>query len=242
MKPGVAAVGGNLVDSRLNTVADRQRARQAGALIAPVAVDELGGGGLYRRAAVAQAGYLGHRSLQAYEEAELGVRLRALGWTLMRLPQTAVIHEGHAETNRQMLARLWTNQRARSAATFIQSALGKPWFGLVLRKLAHILIVPPLHMAALMAGLGAGWLWGVAAGVIAWLLFWVATWLALAGLKRSLGLALWHLLLWHYWAVGTAAGLGRRVSDPLADIPAHEMAHDSLRWPHVIASKAEVDE
>lgn len=233
--PQVAAVGGNLVDSRLHTVADHQRARQAAALVAAVAVDELGGGGLYRGAAVAQVGYLAHRALQAYEEAELGVRLRALGWALVRLPQTAVLHEGHAETDRQMLARLWANRRAFSAATFLRSALGKPWFGLVLRKLAHILIVPPLHAGALLLAGVAGWQWGAGAGLLAWGLFWLAAWGLLAGVKRSPRLALWHLFLWHYWAAGTVAGLGGGVTaplaDPLADIPAHELVGQPQPWP-----------
>lgn len=222
--PRVAAAGGNLIDTRMNTVADRQRARMAAALTSPREVGELGGGGLYRRVAVMQVGYLAHRSLQAYEEAELGARLRSLGWTLVRLPQTAVLHEGHDETSRQMLTRLWANGRAKSAATFLRSAAGKPWFGLVSRKLAHILVIPVMHAGALLLTVLAGWQLGTLVALCTWAGFWVLVVLALAGVKGSLGLAVWHLLLWHYWAAGTLLGFGRRVADPLSPIPAHEMA------------------
>lgn len=221
--PRVAAAGGNLIDTRLNTVADRQRARMATALVEPCQVGELGGGGLYRRAAVEQAGYLAHRSLQAYEEAELGARLRSMGWTLVRLPQTAVLHEGHDETSRQMLARLWANGRAKSAATFLRSAFGKPWFRLVLRKLAHILVIPVMHAAALVLALAVGWQLGPLAALCAWAGFWLMAALAMAAIKGSIHLAFWHLFLWHYLAAGTITGLGTRTVDPRSPIPAHEI-------------------
>ena len=226
--PRVAAAGGNLVDTSLNTLADHQRARAAAALVEPREVGELGGGGLYRREAVLQAGYLAHRSLAAYEEAELGARLRSLGWTLMRLPHTAVLHEGHAETNRQMLARLWANGRAKSAATFLRSAYGQPWFGLVARKLAHILVIPVMHAAALLLALAVGWQLGTVAALWAWAGVWLMAALAMAAVKKSMQLALWHLFLWHYWAVGTVAGYGTRAVDPRSPIPAHEIGTTTL--------------
>ena len=226
--PKVAAAGGNLVDTSLNTLADHQRARAAAALVEPREVSELGGGGLYRRESVLQAGYLAHRSLAAYEEAELGARLRSLGWTLMRLPHTAVLHEGHAETNRQMLARLWANGRAKSAATFLRSAYGQPWFALVARKLAHILVIPVMHAAALLSALAVGWQLGTVAALWAWAGVWLVAVLAMAVVKKSMHLALWHLFLWHYWAAGTITGLGTRLVDPRSPIPAHEIGTNTL--------------
>lgn len=232
--PRVAGVGGKLVDTRLNTTADRQRDRRAAGLTAPQQVDDLGGGGLYRREAVEQAGYLAHLSLQAYEEAELGARLRSIGWTLVRLPQTAVLHEGHAETDRQMLARLWRNGRAKAYAVLLRSSIGKPWLGLVLRKLAHVLAVPLMHALALVAALAAGWRGGAAAALAAWAGCWLCFLAALMLRKRSVRLGGWHLLLWHYWAVGAAAGLGQRVGDPRAPIPSRELTtrDESRRMNH----------
>lgn len=230
--PDVAAVGGNLVDTKLRTLADEKRARVAAALKTPCEVDDLGGGGLYRCSAVAQAGYLAHRSLAAYEEAELGVRLRALGWRLVRLPDVAVLHEGHAETNRQMLARLWANGRAKSGAVFLKSAWGRPWFKLVLRKLWHVVAVPVAHVLALsiaaisallLAGPESGR--GVLCGLVAWSAFWFLLVSVLGLRRRSLRQGVWQLALWHYWAIGTLVGMLQRVEDPSMPISARELRH-----------------
>lgn len=228
--PTVAGVAGNLVDTHLRTLADRKRARTAAALTEAREVEELGGGGLYRRSAIAEVGYLAHSSLAAYEEAELGVRLRAQGWRLVRLPETAVLHEGHAESNHQMLARLWANGRAKSAAVFLKSAWGRPWFSLVLRKLWHILAVPLVHVGALAtagvvalqpnppAGMSAA-----LAGVLAWFGYWGLFVGALATRRRSLREGVWQLTLWHYWAAGTLAGMGQPVGDPHVAMAAREL-------------------
>lgn len=225
--PRVAAAGGNLVDISLNTPADHQRARVAAALVEPRAVSELGGGGLYRRDAVLQAGYLAHRSLAAYEEAELGARLRSLGWTLVRLPQTAVLHEGHAETSRQMLARLWANGRAKSAATFLLSAYGHPWFRLVVRKLAYILVIPAMHAVSMVLAVIAGWQLGFMAALLAWAGWWLSVVLILAIFKRSISLAVWRVFFWHYLAAGTIAGMRISPADPRSRILAREISTSS---------------
>ena len=45
----------------------------------------MNGGGLYRRSAIEQTGYLSDRNLHGYEEFDLGIRLRDAGWQLHRL-------------------------------------------------------------------------------------------------------------------------------------------------------------
>jgi GT2 family glycosyltransferase len=219
----VAAVGGVIRDTQLKTLADSQRHRAAAFHTEIQSVTELGGGGLYRRSAVEQSGYLAHQSLAAYEEAELGARLRSSGWRLVRLPNTAVLHEGHDETNWQMLLRLWANGRAKSPAIFLRTSVGKPWFTLTLRKLAHIVFVPLGHTAALVSALIVAWFAGAIPAVVTWTGFWLACLVSLSVTKRSPRVALWHLFLWHYWAAGTLAGMRDRAKDPLAPIAATEL-------------------
>ena len=223
----MAGVGGKLVDTQQSTLADAMRARRAQAQQEAREVDDLGGGGLYRREAVAQVGYLAHRWLAAYEEAELGARLRARGWRLVRLPQVAVTHEGHAESNRQMVRRLWRNGRAKSLGPLLRSAWGQPWFGLVVRKMAHVVAVPLLHLGTLALAFAVGSRlgadMGAGMGAAAWLGAWLAVAAAMTWRKRSLRVALWHLFLWHYWAIGTLCGLRRPVGNPLSAIPATEL-------------------
>lgn len=224
--PGLAGVAGKLLDSRLLTLSDQRRAKQAAALIMPTEVGELGGGGLYRREAIEQVGYLANRWLRACEEAELGMRLRAAGWRLLRLPTPAVIHEGHFETSLAMLGRLWRNGRATAAGLLVRGALGKPWFWRALRSQAHALVVPVMHGAAAIFGalmLRDGWGWGV--GYCAGWLGWIAL---LCVRKKSISVGLWSVLLWHYSWVTLTLGLFISVRDPMLPISARELTSEQL--------------
>ena len=154
--------------------------------------------------------------------------LKAGKWLrLVRLPQVAVTHEGHAESNRQMVRRLWRNGRAKSLGPLLRSAWGQPWFGLVVRKMAHVVAVPLLHLGTLALAFAVGSRlgadMGAGMGAAAWLGAWLAVAAAMTWRKRSLRVALWHLFLWHYWAIGTLCGLRRPVGNPLSAIPATEL-------------------
>jgi GT2 family glycosyltransferase len=93
--PDVGGVGGRLVELNRSSLEYRERALRNPAHLSPGEVDRLDGGGLYRRFAIEEAGYLSDRNLHAYEEFDLAVRLRSLGWKLKRIPMDAVTHRGH---------------------------------------------------------------------------------------------------------------------------------------------------
>ena len=219
--PGLAGVGGKLLDLEVRTASDRQRLATAETQAADQAAAELGGGGLYRVAALSQTGYLAHRWLAAYEEAELGARLRQGGWGLLRLAMPAVVHHGHAEHNAQMMLRLWRNGRARASGTLLRAALGKPWFGRLARKQAFLLFVPGLHgLAWGAAALSGG---GTAVKLAAWGSVWLAAWLVLAWRKGGPAAGAWTLLLWHFFTLAAVLGFWRPVADPLLPVAGHEL-------------------
>ncbi|WP_077037731.1 glycosyltransferase [Pelomonas sp. KK5] len=212
---GLAGVGGRLVDEVVRTETDHARARIAGMQVSEHEVDELGGGGLYRRAAIEQVGYLANRWLQACEEADLGVRLRASGWRLLRLPDLAVRHEGHAEGNGAMLLRLWRNGRAAAAGVMLRAALGRPWWPLALRRMWHLGIAPGLHGLGLLLALAGGWHW-YAAPLLAWLLLQALR-------RRSPGAAWWSLVSAHVLFVASLRGFLRPPRDPGEPIPSRTL-------------------
>lgn len=223
--PGLAGVGGRVTDAVVRTSYDRRRQAAAAGQTTDQMVKELGGGGLYRVAAVRQTGYLAHRGLAAYEEAELGARLCAGGWQLLRLARTAVLHEGHAEGNWGMLLRLWRNGRAQATGAVLRAAAGQPWFWQLARKQVFVLLVPLLHLliggVVVVVGVDAPTRW----------LAWAGGWLVVSGVfawrKRGLAAGLWALLLWHYFALAALAGLSRPVADPLRPIGGHELTLSS---------------
>lgn len=221
--PGLAGVGGLLLDVAIRTRSDARRAAAARTQTADVVVQELGGGGLYRVGAVRQSGYyLAHRGLAAYEEAELGARLRSAGWRLLRLARPAVLHEGHAETNLRMLRRLWGNGRAQAGGVLLRTAFGRAWFGLLARKQAYLLVAPLswVLVAAVTLALGRGW----SGGALAVAVVFGALLVGLTVRKRSVWQALWMLLFCHFFAAAAACGAVRTVPDPRLPVPGRELA------------------
>jgi hypothetical protein len=72
-------------------------------------VDHLTGGGLYRREAIKGVSYLSDRNLHGFEEYDLGARLRARGWRLIRLQTRAVDHYSYTLNTYSLL---WYRIRA----------------------------------------------------------------------------------------------------------------------------------
>jgi hypothetical protein len=77
--PEVGGVSGRLIELNNESLEYRERALRAPTHLMPGEVDRLDGGGLYRRRAVEETGFLSDRNLHSYEEFDLGVRLRSRG-------------------------------------------------------------------------------------------------------------------------------------------------------------------
>lgn len=144
--PDRAGVGGTLEDVGIANATDRIRVRNG--LGSQVGLRPwLEGGGLYRRSAIESAG--GHAAdvrLAAFEEADLGVRLRRAGWTLERLPIPAVRHRGHTEGTTRLLLNRWRSGRMMAAGRLLRLHLGRRGGASVCGLMAHPLAV------------GGGWL------------------------------------------------------------------------------------
>jgi glycosyltransferase involved in cell wall biosynthesis len=179
-------------------------------------IDRMNGGGLYRTKAIEEAGYLSDRNLHGYEEFDLGVRLRARGWTLNRLDRRFVRHFGHALNAYALLGRRWKSGYLRGIGELLRAALGKPQW----KQLVHDL--PELK------------LW---AGVYLWLLTMIALPLvtpsAAAGLaidgalvvgiiglmslrQRSLALGVYAVVAWLFHAAALPLGFFQRRQAPEA--------------------------
>lgn len=221
--PDLAGVGGKLLDTSVSTAYDSHRVLNAARLTKLCFVRELGGGGLYRRRAIETVGHLAHRWLPAFEEAELGLRLRAAGWKLVRLPDVAVQHTGHAETTWGMFRRLWRNGRAQATGMFLRTAWGTNWWWLAVRKQWHVFFTPGLHLGtlAVAAAFDAGALparWAMLDATA-----WLAVWLALGVRKRSLRLAGFSLIAWHYFTLAALVGVLRPLGSPREPIAGRDI-------------------
>ena len=84
--------------------------------------------GLYRTAAIRQAGYFTDRNLHSNEEFELGLRLRAHGWRLLILETPSVKHYGHRDASVALLARRWRTRFMQGHGEVLRAAWGKSYF------------------------------------------------------------------------------------------------------------------
>lgn len=209
--PEVAGVAGRVVERNLESLEYRERAareRQESHRV-PGSVDRLDGGGLYRRCAIQEAGYLSDRNLHSYEEFELAVRLRARAWKLWRLPIDSVAHVGHESPPYRLLMRRWKTGYVCGSGELLRSALGQPWMRLVWR-----------HQRELRLYLGVIAWWAVLLTVPLWPIEWplraaALTMLALAPVvlmslrKRSLQRGTYSVVSWCFNAAGLLRGLLR---------------------------------
>ncbi|KKO65117.1 N-glycosyltransferase [Janthinobacterium sp. KBS0711] len=220
----LGGISGVLRDRHINNRFDRHRLKNKPAARAGD-VEWLAGGGLYRRAALDEAGgYAGNRNLKAYEEAELGLRLGSHGWRMLRLDTVAVYHTGHAESTGALIWRQWRSRRMDAGGVLLKSALGRPWCGRVLRMCLHplavlgfwalvlgaVLLAPDWRVPAACLGLG-----GLAA-------------LALCVKKRSVNDAVFSILLWHLSAAGLIRGfVTARLRPPCEVIPSRVLSENT---------------
>ncbi len=102
------------------------------------AVDQLAGGGLYRRRAVDAIDYMADRNLHGYEELNLGIRLRSAGWKLHRLDRRFASLHGRDPRSRDLLLQQVKTKEPFGIGELLRAATGKPYFYRLLRALPEL--------------------------------------------------------------------------------------------------------
>ena len=205
--PEVAGVGGRVVEMNTSSLEYLARVERGTAHMQPGEVDRLDMGGLYRRAAVEQAGYFSDRNLHSYEEFDLAVRLRARGWKLWRMAMDAVQHHGHDAPPYQLLMRRWRSRYICGLGEVVRAASGQPHFRLVLtgvrelRIYGAVLVWWLLLLCILIVPLP----WALRLGLFS--LAAAAPFALMVWRKRSLRKAVFSVVSWCFNAAGLVRGL-----------------------------------
>jgi glycosyltransferase involved in cell wall biosynthesis len=185
--------------------------RQANTPVKCGPVTHLSGGGLYRRLAIEQVGYLSNRNLHAMEELELGLRLSAKGWRLERIDAVAARHYGYSDDNTGLIVRRLRSKYVDGYGELLRGAWNKPYLPKVLRSCKFPLAILGLLFVSLVL-LVTGYRWPV-----------LALWLGLIAVmtvkKRSLKEAVFSIAYWHAEAFGLLRGIIARQVDPRSPIP-----------------------
>ncbi|MBM6582052.1 glycosyltransferase [Microvirga sp. BT689] len=229
----LAGVGGVIRDMNLDNLEFAARAARNNNTPQAGDTDRLNGGGLYRRAAIESVGYLSDMNLHAFEEFELGARLRALGWRLTRLDKVAVDHFGYTIGAYKLLWNRVKSGYAYGAGEIARAAVGKPylfdvllhvrtlWVSLcVIAWLLTVLLIIPFSFDAPLQGLVTA---------CSLLLFPI---LVMSLKRRSLRLGTYAVAVWLVLAICTIKGFFRPRLSPDGWIPsrvvrsAHELESD----------------
>lgn len=220
--PEIAGVAGRVVELNTESLEYRERGERSEKLEAhrvPGQVDRLDGGGLYRRRAIEEAGYFSDRNLHSYEEFDLAVRLRSLGWKLWRLPFDSVTHYGHDAPPYQLLARRWRSRYACGLGELLRGAVGKPRMKLVTRGLRELrLYVAVLAWWAVLLSVPF-WPLATDARAIAGAALFAAPFAAMSWRKRSVARGVYSVVSWCVQAAGLVRGFLAPRQSPRALIP-----------------------
>lgn len=207
--PQVAGVGGAVLEQNTTSMEYRERGQRAPTHLSPGLVDRLDGGGLYRRRAIEEAGYLSDRNLHSYEELDLALRLGARRWKLWRLPMDAVTHSGHDSPPYRLLRRRWETRYVWGIGELVRAAWGRPEMGLLWRAAREL----RLYLGVL------GWWLALAVVAVlpfpllprftAVLLLALAPLLLMAARKRSFERAAYSVISWCFASAGLVRGVLR---------------------------------
>lgn len=175
-------------------------------------VDKLEMGGLYKRIALEDVGYFSNRNLHAYEEADLGLKLVAKGWSLQRIEMPAIKHYGYDTTSFDAFRRRWKTGYVKGSGEFLRSSFGQQHFFKVAWHLKVYIIVVAWYLLAIIS---------IFTEFIVSLLLITAVGLLLFLLKkRSIKNWAFSLVSWHYNAIGLIWGFFSTTKDPKGKIEA----------------------
>jgi hypothetical protein len=217
-EPAVAGVGGYIHEMRADNLEVQGRIKRFNRMRPRDLLDVecLNGGGLYRRSAIADVGYLSDRNLHAFEEYDLGARLRVKGWRLIRLEEKAVDHYGYAMGTWRLLWHRLRTGRFTSSGELLRAAIDGRYVRLVMRevRILSLAIGVWLYWGLVMLILASRWVSGPTTVLIAL----GAPVIVMALRTRSLKLGVFSVLTWHIAAVGFLAGLFRLRRSPTTRI------------------------
>ncbi|MDP9161680.1 MAG: glycosyltransferase family 2 protein [Acidobacteriota bacterium] len=236
-EPAVAGVGGYIHEMRADNLEVQGRIQRFNRMRPRdlLDVDCLNGGGLYRRSAIADVGYLSDRNLHAFEEYDLGARLRVKGWRLLFLEDKAVDHFGYALGTWPLLWHRLRSGRFISPGELLRAAIDGHYVRRVVREVRILLLATGVWLYWGLVLLVSHWVSGAATPLIAL----AAPVIVMAVRTRSLRLGIFSVLIWHINAVGFLVGFLRRRRPPSARIDSKVLQNGAKRGPLANGPKRE---
>lgn len=205
--PQVGGVGGIIQEMNTDSLEYIARMERASGHMQAGNVDRLDMGGLYRREAVVQAGYFSNKNLHSYEEYDLGMRLRSIGWGLHRLDVKSVKHYGHDADPYDLLLKRWRTGYICGLGEVLKAALFQPHFVILMREVKELRLYL-LTLAWLLVNTTLLILsFFKPTNLLLFLIVFASPILLMAIKKRSLQKAFFSVTSWSFNALGLIRGL-----------------------------------
>lgn len=129
LEKDLAGVGGRIHEMTENNIIFKRRKGDVGSNVDKERyAGKLMMGGLYKRSAIQKAGYFSNPNLHSYEESDLGIRLRATGYRLKRLPIDMIKHYGDTLNSIKIIKNRWKSRYLWGCGELLRCHLGKPTF------------------------------------------------------------------------------------------------------------------
>lgn len=226
--PRVGGVTGHVEEMQTANLEYARRVQRNGPENRTGDIDRMNGGGLYRRSAIEEAGYISDRNLHGHEEFDLGVRLRSLNWQLHRLDRRFVSHFGHTSNSYRLLVRRWKSKYLFGVGELLRASVGKPYFGRLLAELPELKLWAAVYswwafsLAMLLflpdKGLAIGLVLALLAGIVA----------MMSLRKRGLRMGFYTVVTWFFHAAALPLGFLRPRRPPAAPIESR-IIHKPMR-------------
>ncbi len=203
----VAGVGGHIVEQNTVSLEYVARSERSSAHRLPGLVDRLDGGGLYRRSAIENIGYLSDRNLHSYEEFDLAIRLRSMNWKLWRLPIDAADHFGHDSPPYRLLMRRWRTRYVCGLGELVLAAAGQSRLHMVWRGARELRLYSVVLVWWVLLISVAFWPLTASARMAFFCALGAAPVLIMIWRKRSVAKAVYSVTSWCFNSAGLVRGL-----------------------------------
>lgn len=231
-----AGVSGSIKEMSLDQLEYQRREQRKPPDMKSGDVDRLNGGGVFRREAIEQTGYLTDRNLHAYEEYDLALRLRLNGWKLHRLPSVFVVHYGHRVGAYKLLWRRLKSKYLMGVGELTRAHYNGPGFSTLLSDVREIRLwvgIIALWVAAIVGLLfvpdglsGLAWLAILFLGPVP----------IMAAKYQSLAVGIYAVIAWHFHGYGFLLGFFAPRKDPRGEIAIKVLQQGEIMLPGLDAA------
>lgn len=213
----MAGVTGHIIEMQLENLEYQRRVARNAPEKNIGAIDRMNGGGLFRRSAIEDLGYLTDQNLHAYEEYELGYRLRMKGWLLWRLDQPFSKHYGHMRNAYSLVLQRWHTGYLRGSGEVMRAHSGWQNWAKIVKELPEIRLWCAIYLwwlVVFLTFLYQGFHF-LPFGIL------IAPFLIMIWKKRNFGLGIYSVVAWNLHAIAFIQGLLSKRRNPAEYIDAH---------------------